>query len=62
MPKYLISRVRAVAFTYIVEAGTENKALEEFQRAVDDSVETSYDLHNTEVIEDYIQSEGELND
>lgn len=60
MPKYLISRVRAVAFTYIVEAATENKALEEFQLAVDDSVESSYNLHNTEVIEDYVQSEGEL--
>ena len=60
MPKYLISRVRAVAFTYTVEADTEDEALENFQLAIDDSVESSYDLHNTEVIEDYIQSDGEL--
>lgn len=62
MPKYLISRVKCESVTYVVEAESENKALNEFQEAFNDGVETSYDVHSANVIEDYIQSEGELND
>ena len=62
MPKYLISRVRVVAATYIVKADSELKALEEFQHAVNINAETSYDSYTINVIEDYVQSEGELKD
>ena len=59
MPKFLISRVKAIATTYIVEAETELKAVSEFASAVSSDSETSYELYNMDVIEDYVQSEGE---
>ena len=60
MPKYLISRVKTVATTYVVEADTENEALKELEDACNDGVESSYDIHGMDVVEEYYQSEGEV--
>ena len=62
MPKYLISRIKTVATTYIVEADTEVEAEESLYLAVRAGVEIDLPVSNTQVIEDYVQSEEFLND
>ena len=60
MPKYLISHVKTVATTYVVKADTEDEAVYTLEDAVANGSERTYDIHNTQVVEDYVQSEGEV--
>lgn len=62
MPKYLISHVKTVATTYVVEADTEVEAEESLYLAVRAGIEIDLPVSNTQVVEDYVQSEEFLID
>jgi len=62
MPKYLISHVKTVATTYIVEADTEVEAEESLYLAVRAGIEIDLPVSNTQVVEEYVQSEEHLID
>lgn len=62
MPKYLISHVKTVATTYVIEADTEDEAEMSLHLAVRAGIEIDYPLYNSQVVEEYVQSEEPLRD